>query len=224
MKPNVIGPLDNVYARPHNIIVHDDLFDPIVTKYIEKTLAPYPMSYGHQTYGGKQDNNRFFGRIFFWDGWQEDFNGRNMPGPVDFVSYYLLNWSCKLVHEKASYIDIHRYILNGQAVGQDTTIHIDDATDPTKWTFIYYVNDSDAGTVFYTNMEEEQAFMKVQAKKGRMVCFPSSYAHRAEAPTLEGTKKGWRQTLTSILKIHTPQNNELLLPQDKTLDYTWRVV
>lgn len=223
MKPNVTGPLDSVYALPQNIIVHDNLFEPRLALYMEKTMRSYPMKFGDQAWGDK-DPNKFFGQIFFWNGWYADYTPRNLPGPVDFYTYYLLNWCHILVHENAGFIDMHRCLLNGQTTDQDQTIHIDDAEDPTKWTFIYYLNDSDAGTVFYQTIQNEIPFMKVNAKRGRLVCFPSSYAHRAEQPTAAGTKHKWRQTLAAIMQVHAPQNNTLFLPKSDEVDYTYREV
>lgn len=215
MKLNIRGPLENIYADPQNIIEVEP-YDEFTVRFINKTLRNYPVTWGHKAYGGPTDEQDFFGRIFFWDGWQEEFNTRNIPQGLAYLVDWAMNCGPKHIHSKAKFYDMHRIIINGQTPDQAPTAHYDDVNDPTMWTFIYYVtagDESNGGTMIYNNATEEQPLHTCTYKQGKWIIFPSSYPHQALP-----CKEQWRMSVGLVLKIHAPQNNTLLVPRKPTAE------
>lgn len=203
MKLNARGPLENVFAKkehifevsPHNTHTVQFLYD---------SLYNYPLTYGHTAYGGENDHQHFFGRVFHWNEWVDNYNLKSIPHGIYYLLHWAMNEGPKCIHPDARSYSVQRIVLNGQTPNQKPTMHFDDVDDPTKWSFIYYItpgDESNGGTVIYNNAQEEKLFHTCTYEQGKWLIFPSCYVHQA-LPSIED----WRMSANFVIRIHTPQN------------------
>jgi len=165
-----------------DIIEVEGLLDPFTVSWISKELSEYPVSYGHRA---SEDGETFFGRIFFWDGFREQFHQKNLPASVDYLTNFVIANLVPMIGKE--YRGLRRIALNAQLPGQTGGIHCDDEEDTNLWTVLYYVTDSTGDTLIYDGKKVEYSF---KYKQGKFVAFPSTYVHQALSPDA-----GWRMSL-----------------------------
>ena len=166
----------------------ESLLDPFTVSWISNELSEYPVSYGHRA---SEDGETFFGRIFFWDGFREQFHQKNLPASVDYLTNFVVSWLPSVVGRE--YCGLRRIALNAQLPGQTGGVHVDDEEDTTLWTVLYYITDSSGDTLIY---DGEEVCHSCKYKQGKFVAFPSTYVHNAEAP-----ESGWRMSLAFGIQV-----------------------
>ena len=172
-----------------SILEPEDLLDPFTVDWINKELYEYPVSYGHRAC---DDGDDFFGRIFFWGEWREQFHQKNLPASVDYLTNFVATWLPSATNKE--FVDLRRIVLNAACPNQRGGVHWD-SNDPSVWTVLYYITDSSGDTNIYDGDFEEGVKARnlvhtCKYKQGKFVAFPSTYIHNAEAP-----ESGWRMSL-----------------------------
>jgi len=207
MELNARGPLENVYAKKE-CIFEVSPHDTHTKQFLYDSLHNYPLTYGHTAYGGSNDNQQFFGRIFYWSHWVDSFTLSTLPHGVYYALHWAMNEGPKYIHSTAKAHGIQRIVLNGQTPNQHPTIHYDDVDDVTKWSFIYYITTGDennGGTAIYNNALEEKLFHECKYQQGKWLIFPSCYTHQA-LPSIEK----WRMSLNIVIHLDAPQNHMIM--------------
>lgn len=167
---------------------NDDLLDSFTIDWINNSLYEFPVSYGHRA---SEDGDTFFGRIFFWDGWREQFHQKNIPASVDYLTNFVVTWLPAVTGKE--FVGLRRIALNAACPGQRGGVHCDDESDTSLWTVLYYITDSSGDTLIY---DGDNVIHSCKYKQGKFVAFPSTYVHNAEAP-----ESGWRMSLAFGIQV-----------------------
>jgi len=115
MELNARGPLENVYAKKE-CIFEVSPHDTHTKQFLYDSLHNYPLTYGHTAYGGSNDNQQFFGRIFYWSHWVDSFTLSTLPHGVYYALHWAMNEGPKYIHSTAKAHGIQRIVLNGQYI------------------------------------------------------------------------------------------------------------
>lgn len=192
---------NNVFAKKELIFEYPNLLDRFTMDFIEHSLIQYPVSYGHTALWSDDDEDKFFGRGFFWDKFLETFNAVNLPSGVDYLADYVIRKGTTLIHEDAVFCSIQRVVLNGQTQINTPKIHIDHNT-PRHWSFLYYITShASGGTMIYDNINTRNEYHHCEYEQGKFLIFPSAYAHQALPPV---QKDHWKMSLNVVLELDTP--------------------
>lgn len=190
-----------IQAKRELIFEYPNLLDRFTIDFVEHSLINYPLSYGHTAFG-TQESNFFFGRVFYWDGFKEEFNANNLPSGVDYIVDYTIRRGTTLIHPDAIFRGIHRVVLNGQTQVNTPSIHPDTNSALNQWSFLYYITaNASGGTMIYNNLKDQQPFHLCPYEQGKFLIFPSVYTHQALPPE---SKDHWRMTLNVVLEIESP--------------------
>jgi len=193
-------------AKQHLIFEQENVFDPIIVKWLDEAFQRCDLGFGHTATGTSSDHQQFFGKIYYWDGFQEGFTPKTIPPPVDFLSYYIMNEGLKIISPDTTFTRLHRLALNGQTPTNAPAIHIDEAEYDTSWTFLYYINESEGDTVIYNNFKDQQPFYHCKYQQNKIVAFPALYAHQALPPT----EHAWRTTFAVTMHLQTVLQPQIL--------------
>lgn len=155
---------------------------------------------------------------------EEDEVGNNYRTPALFTnvmyctqSGILDDWKelSKMLHTALTMDIIPKYIpdaqvnmitrtrMNGTVKGVYYGPHNDVANgQPGLWTFVYYVNDADGDTIFFSD-EGQTEMKRTKYKKGNAVLFPAHYWH-----TMDVTNVPLRVSIGMTYSIETKLNAE----------------
>ena len=162
-----------------NIFVHDEIFPKYLEDEHEYQMQLEKWEYGHMTDSSNPDYKPFFGRQLFHRklNYQEPFP--LIVNNLISALHRVLIWQ---IDPKGEWMGLYRVSFNGQVKGMTAGLHVDTTERNNFWTAVYFVNNADGDLQFYNNREEKVPTDKVEFKKGRIVMFPSGYAHNALAP------------------------------------------
>lgn len=192
---------NNVFAKKELIFEHPGLLDRFTMDFIEHSLIQYPVSYGHTSLWVEDDNDKFFGRGFYWDKFLESFNAVNLPSGVDYLVDFVIRKGTTLIHEDTIFKSIQRVVLNGQTPVNTPKIHIDYNTN-THWSFLYYITSyASGGTMIYDNIHTKNPYHHCEYEQGKLLIFPSCYAHQALPPV---ERDHWKMSLNIVLEVESP--------------------
>lgn len=105
--------------------------------------------------------------------------------------------------EDAQINQVTRTRLNGTVQGVYYGPHNDVRNgQPGLWTFVYYVNDADGDTVFFSD-EGKTEMKRTKYKKGNAILFPAHYWH-----TMDVTTAPLRVSIGMTYSIETKLNEE----------------
>lgn len=190
-----------------NIFVYDDVFPLWQVADHERQTNFIQWEYGHMTDSTKLDkNDRFFGRQLFHLAQNHQ---EAMPAMVTNVCAAIEGVLCRNIDSEGEFRGIYRVSLNGQTKGMRPGEHVDTVEKNYHWTAVYFANDSDGGLQFYDNIKDLNPTDIVDYKKGRIVIFPSGYAHEALAPTTP-----WRVSVGIMFEYKTDRQYKILKPED----------
>lgn len=155
---------------------------------------------------------------------KEDQVGENYKVPALFINVMYCTTSrilddhhelSKLFHSALTQEIIPKYIpdahineltrsrINGTVNGVEYGPHNDVRNGlPGLWTFVYYANDADGDTIFYSD-DGHTEMKRVKYKKGNAVLFPAHYWH-----TMDVTSAPLRVSIALTYSIETEQNGE----------------
>ena len=181
----------------NNVFVFDDCFPPYLVADGEFQIGITQWEYGHYTDINNPANDLFFGRQLFHTlqgGYQAQF-----PPVASNLIALLQEVLSKQIDTNAEWQGIYRVSLNGQTPGQHAGIHVDTKECNTLWTAIYMSNKGDGDLTFYKSDTDRTQTNSIEYKQGRIIIFPSGYAHEAQPPT----KTKWRTTVAVMFDLKT---------------------
>jgi len=160
----------------------------------EKCFKKFSFEYGHHALS-LDDGEPYFGKMLFL---REE--NLNLPSPplVQNLCDCLQLSILPQIDINGQFVELQRISVNGQTHTQHPCAHIDTDTDSTLWTAVYYVNNSSGDTVFYKSINNLEEVTRSKFQQGKLVVFPSSFCHRALAPT-----DGWRISIGITFEWHT---------------------
>jgi hypothetical protein len=186
------GPWNKIQTNSDYVFAIDHAVPEWLMTSIENQFYRVPMEWNHYSHPG---GNPFFGRTFY-----NQRTGQNDQAPwgvyalLDLFKYHVL----KAVDSSAEFVDLVRINLNGYPRGYAGNRHVDFDDDIRIWSLLYYVNDSDGPTRFYRAPGSDEIVNDVEAKRGRLLMFPSCYDHCAVAGTGD-----LRQTINFGVRINS---------------------
>jgi len=190
-----------------NIFVYDDVFPKWLEYDHERQLQLTKWEYGHITDANKLDkNDRFFGKQLFHlaQNHQEP-----LPAVVTNICAAIEGALAPNIDSDGEFRGIYRVSLNGQTKGMRPGAHIDTVERNSHWTAVYFANESDGGLQFYDNITNLNPTDCVDFQRGRIVIFPSGYAHEALAPTTP-----WRVSIGIMFEYKTDRQYKILKEED----------
>lgn len=206
MQPFKPVPLKNTTPYPEynssNIFVFDDCFPTFLFDDGVYQLGITQWEYGHMTDSSNPENDMFFGRQLF----HALQGGQQAPYPPIVSNFIALveRVLCKQIDPTANWQGIYRVSLNGQTQGMKAGVHVDTRERNTFWTAVYMANYSDGDLSFYKSDTDRIPTDSIEFRPGRIVIFPSGYAHEAKPPV--NTK--WRVTAAIMFDLDTKKQYE----------------
>lgn len=191
------GPWAQIETNTDYIFAIDNAVPEWLQKSIDNQFYRIPMEFNHYSHPGARP---FFGRTFY-----NNRTGQNEQAPwavyalLDLIKYQVL----PAVDSTAEFLNLLRINLNGYPATYAGSRHVDYDDDVRIWSILYYVNDSDGPTRFYKKVGDPTPAIDAEAKKGRLLMFPSCYDHQALAGSGD-----LRMTLNFAIAINS-QLNEL---------------
>lgn len=155
----------------------------------------FPFEYNHYVF---DDSKPFFGKMLYNKSRAVDLQSPYIIySIIDCLKYELV----KKMNSKFEFNGLERVIVNGQTPNQTPEIHCDYDMAPNMWTLVYYVNDADGGTNFYSTLDGKEKIHRSEFKKGKCVIFPSNMYHQAEQ-----TAKDWRISVGICFYVNINDN------------------
>jgi len=190
-----------------NIFVYDDVFPAWQVADHARQLQLIQWEYGHMTDATKLgEYDRFFGRQLFH---LAQNHSENMPPVVTNIAAAIEGALCHNIDKDGEFRGIYRVSLNGQTKGMRPGPHVDTVEKNYHWTAVYFANEADGDLQFYDNIKDLNPTDCVDFKLGRIVIFPSGYAHEALAPTTP-----WRVSIGIMFEHKTDRQYKILKEED----------
>lgn len=187
-------PLSNTLLDTALIYEIDNALPTWAVKSGEIFFNRFSFEYGHHA-ASIDDDGPYFGKMLFL---REKNISLSVPPLVQNICDCLQLSVLPNIDPNGRYVELQRIAVNGQTHTQFPAAHIDTDTDPTLWTAVYYVNDSSGDTVFYQSIINQKEVYRSKFKQGKLVIFPASFCHRADAPIHD-----WRISIGVTFEWHT---------------------